>query len=199
MVTSTPRSRIGVMGGTFDPIHAGHLIVASEAAHALNLSKVLFVPAASPWQKNPETDANDRFEMVQRAVATDERFQASDVDLKRGGNTYTVDTLRDIAEGFPDAELFLLLGSDAYEGLPSWKEPERVRQLAHMVVLARPGYSPLTGAEQLGAVTFLTVPAIDISSTDCRNRVRYGRPVQHMVTDPVFDYINEHNLYRRSV
>ena len=197
MATPNAPQRIGVMGGTFDPIHAGHLIVASEAAHALNLSKVLFVPAFAPWQKNPETSATHRLEMVRAAIAGHPAFEASTVDIDRGGNTYTVDTLADIAAANPGAELFLLIGTDALLTMHTWKDFERIFSLAHVVAMARPGYVP--GSEQTppGAVTLLTVPAIDISSTDCRDRLRYGRPVEFMLTTPVLTYINSHQLYRR--
>ena len=197
MVTPNAPQRIGVMGGTFDPIHAGHLIVASEAAHALNLSEVLFVPASAPWQKNPETSADHRLEMVQRAIAGHPGFRASTVDIDRGGNTYTVDTLTDLAVSHPGAELFLLIGTDALLGMHTWKDYERIFGLAHVVAMARPGY--VAGSEQTppGAVTLLTVPAIDISSTDCRDRLRYGRPVEYMLTTPVYEYITKKQLYRR--
>lgn len=197
MATVSSRRRIGVMGGTFDPIHVGHLIVAAEALHALNLSEVIFVPAAMPWQKRPTESAADRLAMTRIAVASEPRFTVSDVDLVRGGNTYTVDTLADLAVQHPDAELFLLLGTDALAGISSWKEPERIFSLAHVVCLARPGASALSQETLLGEVTFLTVPAIDISSSECRDRLRYGRPVRFMVTDAVCEYIQQKDLYRR--
>lgn len=197
MATVSSRRRIGVMGGTFDPIHVGHLIVAAEALHSLNLTEVIFVPAAMPWQKSPSESATNRLAMTRIAVASEPRFSVSDVDLVRGGNTYTVDTLADLATQHPDAELFLLLGTDALAGLASWKEPERIFGLAHVVCLARPGVLPPSRETLPGEVTFLTVPAIDISSSECRDRLRYGRPVRFMVTDAVCEYIQENNLYRR--
>ena len=197
MATLTASQRIGVMGGTFDPIHAGHLIVASEAMHALNLSEVVFVPAFAPWQKNPEVSAEHRLAMVRTAISHEPRFRASTVDIDRGGNTYSVDTLTDLGREYPGADLFLLLGTDALLSIQTWKEYERIFGLAHVVAMARPGY--VAGSEETpaGAVTLLTVPAIDISSTDCRDRLRYGRPVEFMLTTPVYDYIAEHQLYRR--
>lgn len=197
MATVSSRRRVGVMGGTFDPIHVGHLIVAAEALHALNLSEVIFVPAALPWQKTPTESAADRLAMTRIAVASEPRFSVSDVDLVRGGNTYTVDTLTDIALAHPDAEIFLLLGTDALAGIASWKEPERIFSLAHVVCLARPGTPALSQETLPGEVTFLTVPAIDISSSECRDRLRYGRPVRFMVTDDVCEYIQQKDLYRR--
>lgn len=197
MVAAPSRRRIGVMGGTFDPIHAGHLVVASEALHALNLTEVLFVPAAQPWQKSPEVSAIHRLEMVKAAIAGEPRFRVSDVDLRRNGNTYTVDTLTDLRAECADAELFLLVGADALASMTSWKEFEKIFSLAHVVGLTRPGHLVSTEHLPQGGVTLLTVPAIEISSTDCRDRLRYGRPVRFMVTSPVFDYITAHQLYRR--
>ena len=197
-MTVTPgRRRIGVMGGTFDPIHAGHLIVANEALHALNLSEVLFVPAAHPWQKAPQVEASHRVEMVRVAVAHEPRFRVSSVDIDRGGNTYTVDTLADLKAEYPDADLFLLVGSDALAGMHTWKDYERIYTLAHVVGLSRPGVPANAESAPAGAVTLLTVPAIEISSTECRDRLRYGRPVKFMLTQPVYEYITTHQLYRR--
>lgn len=197
MSTTPLRRRIGVMGGTFDPIHVGHLLVASEAMHALNLSEVVFVPAAAPWQKNPTESAEHRLVMTALAVAHEPRFSVSDVDVARGGNTYTVDTLRELRGTYGDAELFLLIGSDALNGLHTWKDPERIFTQAHVVAMARPGATATAGDSLPGEVTFLRVPAIDISSSDCRDRLRYGRPVRYMVTDSVYEYIEQHDLYRR--
>jgi nicotinate-nucleotide adenylyltransferase len=185
------------MGGTFDPIHAGHLIVANEALHALNLTEVLFVPAARPWQKEPQVDAEHRLAMVQAAIAGEPRFSASTVDIDREGNTYTVDTLADLKRLNPDADLFLLVGSDALESIHTWKEHERIYSLAHVVGLSRAGHLPRADSAPAGAVTLLTVPAIEISSTECRDRLRYGRPVRFMLTSPVYEYITTHELYRR--
>ena len=197
MVAAPGRRRIGVMGGTFDPVHAGHLVVASEALHSLNLSEVVFVPAANPWQKSPSISAELRCEMVKIAVASEPRFRVSDVDIRRGGNTYTVDTLADLRAENPDADLFLLVGSDALASMTTWKEFEKIFSLAHVVGMTRPGHSVTTDHLPVGGVTLLTVPAIEISSTDCRDRLRYGRPVRFMLTPPVYDFITTHQLYRR--
>ena len=193
---SSPR-RIGVMGGTFDPIHVGHLIVASEALHALNLTEIVFVPAAAPWQKNPVESAAHRLTMTTLATQHEPRFSVSDVDVRRGGNTYTVDTLNDLAVEHPDASLFLLVGSDALAGMGTWKEPERLFSQANVVCLERPGSHSVNHDSLPGEVTFLRVPAIDISSSDCRDRLRYGRPVRYMVTESVHAYIEKNDLYRR--
>jgi nicotinate-nucleotide adenylyltransferase len=197
MVSAPTRRRIGVMGGTFDPIHVGHLIVAAQALHALNLTEVVFVPSANPWQKSPVASAADRLAMVRAATASEPKFHVSTVDIDRGGNTYTVDTLTDLRAANPDADFFLLLGSDALNGLHTWKDPERILSLAQVVCLARPGHEPHAQEIPASAVTLLEVPGIDVSSTDCRDRLRYGRPVRFMVTPPVLEYIENHELYRR--
>lgn len=197
MVAAPGRRRIGVMGGTFDPVHAGHLIVASEALHSLNLSEVVFVPAANPWQKAPQVSAAHRLEMVRVATASEPAFRVSDVDIVRGGNTYTVDTLADLKAENPDADFFLLVGSDALASMTTWKNYEKIFTLCHVVGMTRPGHPVSTEHLPTGGVTLLTVPAIEISSTDCRDRLRYGRPVRFMLTSPVYDFITTQQLYRR--
>jgi nicotinate-nucleotide adenylyltransferase len=185
------------MGGTFDPVHAGHLVVASEALHALNLSEVVFVPAAHPWQKSPQVSAEQRLEMVRLATSSEPRFRVSDVDIRRAGNTYTVDTLADLRAENPDADLFLLVGSDALSSMVTWKDFQKIFSLAHVVGMTRPGHPVAIDHLPAGGVTLITVPAIEISSTDCRDRLRYGRPVRFMLTSPVHDFITTHQLYRR--
>lgn len=197
MAAAPGRRRIGVMGGTFDPVHAGHLVVASEALHSLNLSEVVFVPAANPWQKAPHVSAEHRLEMVRVATASEPRFLVSDVDIRRGGNTYTVDTLADLRAENPDAELFLLVGSDALASMTTWKDFQKIFSLAHVIGMTRPGHPVAIEHLPVGGVTLLTVPAIQISSTDCRDRLRYGRPVRFMLTSPVYEFISTHQLYRR--
>jgi nicotinate-nucleotide adenylyltransferase len=187
------------MGGTFDPVHAGHLVVASEALHALNLSEVIFVPAARPWQKSPQVSFEQRREMVRLATSSEPRFRVSDVDFRRPGNTYTVDTLADLRAENPDADLFLLVGSDALSSMATWKDFQKIFSLAHVVGMTRPGHPVATDHLPAGGVTLIPVPAIEISSTDCRDRLRYGRPVRFMLTSPVYDFITTHQLYRRDV
>ncbi len=191
------RRKIGVMGGTFDPIHLGHLIVADEARHQLALDEIVFVPAAAPWQKQPQVDASHRLAMVRLAVNSVPGFSVSDVDISRGGNTYTVDTLSDLRTHYRDAELLLLIGTDALNGIHTWKEPERIATMAQIVCLARPGYRVETSPKYSGAVTFVEVPAIDISSTDCRQRCEDGRPFRFMLPEAVYEYIEKNDLYRR--
>ncbi|HEV7469003.1 MAG: nicotinate-nucleotide adenylyltransferase [Pseudonocardia sp.] len=189
--------KIGVMGGTFDPVHHGHLVAASEVAHRFNLDEVLFVPTGQPWQKSAKSvsPAEDRYLMTVIATASNPRFGTSRVDIDRGGPTYTADTLRDLAATMPDAELFFITGADALSQILSWRKVDELFELAHFVGVTRPGYE--LGDEHLpeGSVTLVEVPAMAISSTDCRDRVAEGRPVWYLVPDGVVQYISKRGLY----
>jgi nicotinate-nucleotide adenylyltransferase len=191
-------SRIGVMGGTFDPIHHGHLVAASEVADRFALDEVVFVPTGQPWQKTERlvSRAEDRYLMTVIATASNPRFSVSRVDIDRGGPTFTVDTLSDLHAALPDAELFFITGADALAQILSWRDVERVFRYAHFVGVTRPGYE--LGDDHLpdGAVSLVEVPAMAISSTDCRARVAAGRPVWYLVPDGVVQYISKRNLYR---
>ncbi|MDT7699225.1 MAG: nicotinate-nucleotide adenylyltransferase [Pseudonocardiales bacterium] len=189
--------KIGVMGGTFDPVHHGHLVAASEVAHRFNLDEVLFVPTGQPWQKSAKSvsPAEDRYLMTVIATASNPRFGTSRVDIDRRGPTYTADTLRDLAATMPDAELFFITGADALSQILSWRKVDELFELAHFVGVTRPGYE--LGDEHLpeGSVTLVEVPAMAISSTDCRDRVAEGRPVWYLVPDGVVQYISKRGLY----
>ena len=191
-------SKIGVMGGTFDPIHHGHLVAASEVADRFALDEVLFVPTGQPWQKAERlvSTAEDRYLMTVIATASNPRFSVSRVDIDRGGPTFTVDTLSDLHATLPDAELFFITGADALAQILSWRDVEQVFRYAHFVGVTRPGYE--LGNDHLpdGAVSLVEVPAMAISSTDCRARVAEGRPVWYLVPDGVVQYISKRNLYR---
>jgi nicotinate-nucleotide adenylyltransferase len=191
------RPRIGVMGGTFDPIHHGHLVAASEVADRFDLDEVVFVPTGQPWQKSERevSPAEDRYLMTVIATASNPRFSVSRVDIDRGGPTYTVDTLADLHKSVPDAQLFFITGADALAQILSWREVEQVFRYAHFIGVTRPGYE--LGDDHLpeGAVTLIEVPAMAISSTDCRRRVEEGRPVWYLVPDGVVQYISKRNLY----
>ena len=196
--------RIGVMGGTFDPIHHGHLVAASEAAHRFALDEVVFVPTGQPWQKAGKriSPAEDRYLMTVIATASNPRFTVSRVDIDRGGPTYTIDTLRDLREEYPGAELFFITGADALSSIMSWHDWEEMFELAEFVGVTRPGYE-LT-EDNLPAhiqerVHLLEIPAMAISSTDCRKRSQEGRPVWYLVPDGVVQYIAKHELYRAQV
>lgn len=189
------RPRIGVMGGTFDPIHHGHLVAASEVAQHFNLDEVVFVPTGQPWQKSNVTDGEHRYLMTVIATAANPRFTVSRVDIDRKGPTYTVDTLRDIREARPNAELFFISGADAVEQILGWKDVDQLWDLAHFIAVSRPGHDlSISGLPERG-VSLLEVPALAISSTDCRSRVNRGFPVWYLVPDGVVQYISKHHLY----
>ena len=191
--------KIGVMGGTFDPIHHGHLVAASEAASRFSLDEVVFVPTGQPWQKSKTdvTPAEDRYLMTVVATASNPRFTVSRVDVDRVGPTYTVDTLQDLAVKFPDDELFFITGADALEQILSWHRAEEMFRLAHFVGVTRPGFELDGDHLPRGAVSLLEVPAMAISSTACRERVAAGEPVWYLVPDGVVQYIAKRGLYRR--
>lgn len=190
-----PRHRLGVMGGTFDPIHHGHLVAASEAAKSLDLDEVVFVPTGQPWQKAAVSAAESRYEMTVIATASNPRFTVSRVDIDRGGTTYTIDTLRDIHAARPDSELYFISGADAITQILTWKDVDELWELAHFVAVTRPGHVLSHGDLPRGDVSLLEVPALAISSTDCRDRVRRGYPVWYLVPDGVVQYIAKHRLY----
>ncbi len=193
-------TRLGVMGGTFDPIHHGHLVAASEVASLFQLDEVLFVPTGEPWQKHQGgvSPAEDRYLMTVIATASNPAFQVSRVDVERGGPTYTVDTLTDLHAERPDAELFFITGADALQQILSWRRADEVFALAHFIGVTRPGY--VLGDEHLpaGSVTLVEVPAMSISSSGCRDRVSRGMPVWYLVPDGVVQYIEKRRLYRGS-
>lgn len=191
-------TRLGVMGGTFDPIHHGHLVAASEVASAFNLDGVLFVPTGEPWQKSKVTDGEHRYLMSVIATASNPRFKVSRVDIDRDGPTYTVDTLRDIRAMHPDAELFFITGADAIKQILEWKDVDQVWPLAHFVAVTRPGHKLELPPAPSGAISVLEIPALAISSTDVRARVAEGEPVWYLVPDGVVQYIGKHNLYQVS-
>lgn len=184
------------MGGTFDPIHNGHLVAASEVAAALNLDEVLFVPTGEPWQKDQVTPTSDRQLMVEIATAANPRFKVSTVDIDRSGPTYTVDTLRDLRALHPDAELFFITGADAVTSIAGWKDAAELWGLAHFVAVTRPGHNLDLPAAPEGAIEVLEIPALAISSTDIRARVAQGKPIWYLVPDGIVQYIAKHGLYR---
>ena len=184
------------MGGTFDPIHHGHLVAASEVQQRFELDEVVFVPTGQPSNKNTVTPAEDRYLMAVIATASNPRFEVSRVDVDRAGVTYTVDTLRDLHEQHPDADLFFISGADAIAQIVTWKDLDELWGLAHFVAVTRPGHTMSIDGLPLEDVSVLEVPALAISSTDCRARVRHGAPVWYLVPDGVVQYISKHRLYR---
>jgi nicotinate-nucleotide adenylyltransferase len=188
-------SRLGVMGGTFDPIHNGHLVAASEVAAALNLDEVLFVPTGQPWQKDGVTPTSDRYLMAEIATAANPRFKVSTIDIDRNGPTYTVDTLRDLKALYPDSELFFITGADAVTAIASWKDSEELWGLAQFVAVTRPGHQLDLPEAPAGAIQVLEIPALAISSTDIRERVLGGKPIWYLVPDGIVQFIAKHGLY----
>ena len=195
-MVSARAPRIGVMGGTFDPIHHGHLVAASEVAQSFDLDEVVFVPTGMPWQKTKVTEAEHRYLMTVIATASNPRFTVSRVDIDRDGPTYTIDTLRDLKAARPDAELFFITGADAIAQILGWRNHDELWELAHFVAVSRPGHVLSTEGLPSADVSQLEVPALAISSTDCRARVREGNPVWYLVPDGVVQYIAKHHLYR---
>jgi nicotinate-nucleotide adenylyltransferase len=190
--------RIGIMGGTFDPIHHGHLVAASEVAGRFGLDEVVFVPTGQPWQKADErvSSAEDRYLMTVIATAANPRFNVSRVDIDRAGRTYTIDTLRDLRRHYGQAaELYFITGADALEKILSWKDVAEMFALAHFVGVTRPGFELSDDHLPEDTVTLVTVPAMAISSTDCRARVAAGQPVWYLVPDGVVQYIAKRRLY----
>jgi nicotinate-nucleotide adenylyltransferase len=192
--------RIGIMGGTFDPVHHGHLVAASEVQAQFDLDEVIFVPTGQPWQKTNRkvSEAEDRYLMTVIATASNPRFSVSRVDVERSGITYTIDTLRDLRVAHPGAELFFITGADALEQILSWREAEELFSLAHFVGVTRPGYRLDDAHLPTGSVSLIDVPAMAISSTACRERVASGLPVWYLVPDGVVQYITKRDLYRNA-
>ena len=189
------------MGGTFDPVHHGHLVAASEVASVFDLDEVVFVPTGQPWQKSDRevSPAEHRYLMTVIATASNPRFTVSRVDIDRGGLTYTIDTLRDLAVERPDTEMFFITGADALAQILSWKDSEELFRLAHFVGVTRPGHRLDRAGLPPDRVSLMEVPAMAISSTDCRARVVAGEPVWYLVPDGVVQYIGKHRLYRPAV
>jgi nicotinate-nucleotide adenylyltransferase len=194
---AVPR-RIGVMGGTFDPVHHGHLVAASEVASRFSLDEVVFVPTGTPWQKTdrPVSPAEDRYLMTVIATASNPRFSVSRVDIDRDGPTYTIDTLHDLRKRFEGgSELFFITGADALSAILGWHRSADLFALAHFVGVTRPGHQLTDSGFPDGSVSLVEVPTLAISSTDCRERVRAGEPVWYLVPDGVVQYISKRRLY----
>jgi len=197
--------RIGVLGGTFDPIHIGHLTVAEEVKTRLDLAEVLFVPAGQPWLKtnSPISSAEHRIGMVRLAIAGRPYFKLSMVEIERTGPSYTVDTMAELqAQLGAGEELFFIMGWDSLAQLPQWREPSRLVTMCHLVAVPRPGYQ-LPDLEYLEALipglsqslVLLDKPEIDVDATDIRNRVTHGLSISQLVPDSVISYIEQHRLY----
>ena len=198
----TRKQRLGIMGGTFDPIHHGHLVAASEVQARFDLDEVVFVPTGQPWQKADRqvSQAEDRYLMTTIATASNPRFSVSRVDIERPGPTYTVDTLHDLraeldAAGV-EAELYFITGADALAAIASWHRSDELLGLAHFVGVTRPGHALVDPGLPQGTVTLVEIPALAISSSDCRERAAAGRPIRYLVPDGVVEYAAKRGLYR---
>jgi len=191
--------RIGIFGGTFDPIHVGHLVAAVNARHHLGLDRVVLMVANVPWQKTAArqvSPAQDRFDMVAAAVDGVPGLEASRLEIDRGGPSYTADTVSQLATMHPGAELFVIVGWDVSAELGSWERLEEVKDLASLVVVNRPGTAPPSGLRRQGwRLEQVTVPNLDISSTDLRARAATGRPLDYLVPEPVVRVMHERGLY----
>lgn len=195
------RRRLGVMGGTFDPIHHGHLVAASEVAHRFDLDEVIFVPTGVPWQKAKRSvsPAEDRYLMTVIATASNPRFSVSRVDIERDGPTYTTDTLTDLGRQNENADLFFITGADALEKIFTWRGWEELFDLATFVGVSRPGFElSATHLTKIDSerINLIEIPALAISSTECRRRAAEEAPVWYLVPDGVVQYISKRNLYR---
>ena len=198
--------QVGILGGTFDPIHLGHLIIAEEARARLELERVIFIPAGQPWLKagQPLTPGQHRLRMVELAVASNPYFQVARNEVERSGLTYTIDTLEELQQELgADATLHFIMGMDVLEQLHRWREPERLLELCQLVVVNRPGHQSVDVGNVVprypqasGKVTLLNVPSIEISATEIRRRAAQGISFRYQVPEAVEQYILEHRLYR---
>jgi|SRR5579884_992060 len=195
--------RLGILGGTFDPIHYGHLFVAEEARVRFRLEKVLFVPNASPPHKKDYrvTEAHHRFDMAQIAIRDNPAFECSPLELQRPGPSYTVDTLAALHAQMPEAELFYITGRDAIAEILTWRRPEEVIRLATFIAAARPGFDSMEWMAGLpdayqGRILLLGSTDLGISSTDIRERIRTGLPARYLTPDEILEYIHRHHLYQ---
>ncbi|TWH59888.1 nicotinate-nucleotide adenylyltransferase [Desulfitobacterium sp. LBE] len=206
MNINAPPKRIGIMGGTFDPLHYGHLVAAEMAHHEFALEKVIFIPTGNPPHKvgRRVTSPGDRYEMVKRAVQDNSFFEVSDLEIQRKGYSYTVDTLKELHELYPQHELYFITGADAFREIFTWREVQSVLSLSHFIGASRPGFDPHEFLEELKRdypeflphMHLFDVPALAISSTDIRSRVKEGKPIRYLLPESVRLYIEEADLYR---
>ena len=207
-VTSQPHpSKMGLLGGTFDPIHMGHLLIAEDAREGLGLDTVVFIPTGRPWLKADQnvTESDHRLAMVKLAVGSHPHFCVSDIEVRRQGPTYTVDTLNQLRRQYDsDTKIFLILGMDSLNELARWRSPERLFDLCTVVGISRPGQDDIDrdklesiseGAS--GKVIFMSGPSVGISGSDIRDRVAHGRSIRYRVPEAVESYILDHGLYTR--
>ena len=194
------KKRIGFLGGTFDPIHSGHLILAQQLLEPFQLDKVFFIPAAIPPHKNDKSvsTAHQRFEMTKAAIEDNSRFEISDIELKREGRSYTIDTIRQLKELFPDSDFFLLAGSDILNEFDTWKDPEKIFQEMKVVIGVRPGYDKIDPDNEFFKKSIIAkIEGLQVSSTQIRHKVREGKSIKYLVPVKVEEYIKAKELYKK--
>ena len=184
-------SRIGLLGGTFDPIHNGHIAIAKTAIQQLKLDKLFLIPAGNPWQKSEFTDSKHRLEMVKKAGQDLEKVEVLDIEVKKSGPTYTFETLQELHTNYPESEFVLILGSDAVAGINTWKEPNLVKTLARIYVVQRAG-----DFTQDWHFDHIQMPPIEISSTSIREKVKNNESISELVPKSVNEYISTNGLYK---
>jgi nicotinate-nucleotide adenylyltransferase len=192
--------KIGILGGTFDPIHVGHLILAEQVREQFQLERVIFIPSAVPPHKTERklSLANHRFEMTKLALEGNPYFSVSDIELKREGLSYTVETLRKLKELYTDSEIYFLTGSDVLDEITTWKNPEEIYRLAKIVIAVRPGFDKFDPKDHFAKKSIIaTITGVDVSSTQIREKVRKGESIKYLVPSKVEEYIKKKNLYTR--
>ena len=194
------RKKVGILGGTFDPIHMGHLVLAEQVREKFQLERVIFIPCASPPHKTEQklSPADDRFEMTKLALEGNPYFFVSDIELKREGLSYTVETLRELKEFYRDSEIYFLTGSDVLDEITTWKDPEEIYKLAKIVIGVRPGFDKFDHEDHFAKTSIIiNITGIDISSTQIREKVRKGESIKYLVPPKVEEYIKNRNLYKK--
>jgi len=194
------KEKLGVLGGTFDPIHMGHLVLAEQVREKLQLDQVIFIPCASPPHKTEQelSSAKDRFEMTKLALEGNPYFSVSDIELKRKGLSYTVETLRELKGSYKDSEIYFLTGSDVLNEITTWKNPEEIYKLAKIVIGVRPGFDKFEPEDHFVKKSIMVnITGMDISSTQIREKVRKGESIKYLVPSKVEGYIKEKNLYKK--
>lgn len=196
----TNPKKIGVLGGTFDPIHMGHLVLAEQVREKFQLDRVIFIPSATPPHKTEQklSLANHRFEMTKLALEGNLYFSVSDIELKRKGLSYTVETLRELKGLYKDSEIYFLTGSDVLDEITTWRDPEEIYKLAKIVIAVRPGFNKFDPEDHFAKKSIIAkITGVDISSTQIREKVRRGESIKYLVPSKVEEYIKKRNLYTR--
>ena len=194
----TSPKKLGILGGTFDPIHMGHLVLAEQAREQFQLEQIIFIPSASPPHKTEQelSLAIHRFEMTKLALEGNRYFSVSDIELKRKGLSYTIETLRELKGLYKDSEIYFLTGSDVLEEITTWKDPEEIYKLARIVIAVRPGFDKFDPENHFAKKSVIVrITGVDISSTQIREKVRNGESIKYLVPSKVEEYIKKKNLY----